>query len=99
MAMKEDIVEYDDCSVPAVLQLGGDVMNMIVQFLRCDRQQLRGDVMGDFADIGMVVPRPLGFLFARILIGPCSPYREERSVLQNILCSSNQNVDCAVSCR
>ena len=51
---------YDDCSVPAVLQLGGDVMNMIVQFLRCDRQQLRGDVMGDFADIGMVVADHLG---------------------------------------
>ena len=31
MAMKEYIVEYDDCSVTAVdlLQLGGDVMDMI----------------------------------------------------------------------
>ena len=37
--MKEDIVVYDDCSVTAVdlLQLGGDVMDMIVQFLRWDR--------------------------------------------------------------
>ena len=61
--MKEDIVEYDDCSVPAVnlLQLGGDVMNEIFQFLTWDVQQLRGDVMGDFADIGMVFPRLLGF--------------------------------------
>lgn len=48
--MKEDIVDYDDCSVPAVLQLGGDVMDMIFQFLTWDVQQLRGDVIGDFAD-------------------------------------------------
>ena len=55
--MKEDIVEYGDCSVPAVymLQLRGDVMNMIVQFLTWDVQQLRGDVMGYFADIVLVV--------------------------------------------
>ena len=97
MAMKEDIVVYDDCSVTAVdlLQLEGDVMNEIFQFLTWDVQQLRGDVMGDFADIGMVVTDHLGFLFARILIGPCSPYREERSVLQKILCSLNQNVWCS----
>ena len=50
MAMKEDIVVCDDCPVPAVLQLGGDVMDMIFQFLTWDVQQLRGDVMGDFAD-------------------------------------------------
>ena len=37
----------DDCAVAEVdlRQLRGDVMDMIVQFLRWDLQQLRGDVM------------------------------------------------------
>ena len=62
MAMKEDIVEYDDCSVPAVylLQLGGDVMDKILQFLRCDLQQLRGDVIDWFADVDGSLPSALG---------------------------------------
>ena len=86
--MKADVVVYDDCSVPAVLQLGGDVMDMIFQFLTWDVQQLRGDVMGDFVDGALGRPHhPMG-----------SFYRfPGKRTLQNILCSSNQNVDCAVS--
>ncbi len=63
MAMKEEIVAYDDCSVPAVylLQLRGDVMNMIVQFLTWDVQQLRGDVMDNFVDTEGVVTRLSGY--------------------------------------
>ena len=40
----------DGCAVAEVdlRQLRGDVMDMIVQFLRWDLQQLRGDVIGLF---------------------------------------------------
>ena len=43
-----------------LLQLRGDVMNMIVQFLTWDVQQLRGDVMDNFVDTEGVVTQLSG---------------------------------------
>ena len=54
--MKEDIVENDDGSVTEVdlRQLGGDVMDMIVEFLRWDRAATERGCYGVILPILMV---------------------------------------------
>ena len=54
--MKENIVEDDDCAVVEVdlRQLRGDVMDMIVQFLRWDRAETERGCYGDILPILMV---------------------------------------------
>ena len=68
----------DDCAVAEVdlRQLRGDVMDMIVQFLRWDRAATERGCYGVILPILYVVALTsdrLGFVFTRKLIGPHLP--------------------------
>ena len=54
--MKENVVEDDDCAVAEIdlRQLRGDVMDMIVQFLRWDRAETERGCYGVILPILMV---------------------------------------------